>query len=98
MMVPVLEFPLLWRNTMSVATLIRENIDQAVVVLTFSLSTWEAEGVSSLLVQGQPDLQELVIGQTPKLQWNLVLKKNNKEKHLFEVVLRVQSFSPFSSW
>ena len=44
-------------------------------------SMWEAEAEAgtSLEVCGPPGLQELVPIQTPKLQRNLVLRKQNKQ-------------------
>ena len=45
---------------------------------TFNPSTREAEAGGSLEVRGQPDLQELVPGQAPKLQRNPVLENKTK--------------------
>ena len=49
---------------------------------TFNPSTQEAEAGGSLWVWGQPGLQELVLGQAPKLQGNPVLKTKNKFPNL----------------
>ena len=50
------------------------------VVHTFNPSTWEAEASESLLVQGHPGLQELVLGQALKLQRNPASKtQTNKQ-------------------
>lgn len=45
----------------------------AMVAHAFNPSTWEAEA-------GQPGLQELVPGQTPKLQRNPVSKTKTKQQ------------------
>ena len=49
------------------------------VVHAFNPSTQEAEAGGSLLLQGQPGLQELVPEQAPKLQRNPVSKNQNNK-------------------
>ena len=53
------------------------------VVLTFIPSMQEAEAGGSLWVWGQTSLQELVLGQVPKLWRNSVLENKNKKSPCF---------------
>lgn len=54
---------------------LKTNKSQVMVVYAFNLSPWEAEGIGFLCIQGQPDLQGLVLGQLVLLNTETLSQK-----------------------